>query len=509
MQNQQRLTKLEFIYLVAVTVIAADLASHLTNEHGRLIEFFSFIYFATAYVLLLYRRQVATLRLAEAEILRGAYVDSLTGLPNRRSFFEALRSFQACLQQGRQFCVGLLDLDRFKPLNDLYGHRIGDEVLRITGRRLKALLGEESVVARIGGDEFGIIVPGPPNDGPARDPNRIVNRLQEPLQLDALSLGVGVSLGLVCCSGEAVETNSLGLHESDPVETIVRRADMALYRAKKSGSRCEFFVPQMDQDLKQRVELEHGMLNAVRMGEVVPYYQPVVDLRSGQIKGFEVLARWIHPKQGVLLPSVFLSTVKSTGAMRDMTYSLMETALAEVPAPYAVSINLDPLMLTDGDLIERIPPIISKCAFHHSRLQFEITEAAFLAPSPRVVSALKALRALGIRIAIDDFGERHSGFSYLQDFRIDGIKIDRSFASRILSDSDDEKLVRAMIAFGRALGLQTTIKGIECFDCWNRIAHMGCEFGQGFYFGRPAPKPDLSSATDLETHRELGKRLAS
>ncbi len=461
------------------------------QEGGRLWEVVAMIFFIGIYTVLLNLRYAAELRVAEEETHRIAYTDFLTGLPNRRQFIENL---SATLKGDEECAVILLDLDQFKPLNDLYGHRVGDEVLRTTGVRLKQILGDGALVARIGGDEFGIMMPvGANEDAPLQVARRILMEVQEPIQLAALSVNVGASVGItICCAERAGIVNPLAAQDGSKVEMVLRQADMALYRAKKEGCRYQIFRQEMDEELRQRIELEHEIRAAIQTGQIVPYYEPLVDLESGDVIGFEVLARWEHSKLGLLLPAVFIPIAKATGLTTEMTYSLIHKALEDTrswPEAFTVSINLHPSMLTNSGLAEDILRILAEHSFPARRLQFEITESMFLNRTIQVKSTLQSLRNIGIRTAIDDFGA--IGFSYLQEFKVDGIKIDRSFVTSMLTNSSDEKIVQAMIAFGRALGLETIAEGVECLDVRNRLVELGCDSGQGFYFGKPKSNPEI------------------
>jgi diguanylate cyclase (GGDEF)-like protein len=474
-----------------------DLASHLMRlqEEARLWELASLLFLLGIYGLLLYIRHAAELREAEEETHRIAYTDSLTGLPNRRQFIETLSCVWCALKGDEKCAVLILDLDQFKPLNDLYGHRIGDEVLRATAFRLKEIVSDRTLVARMGGDEFGIMMPTVVDgDAPRRIAQRIVEEIPKPIHLAALSLDVAVSVGITIV-GCAEEVNPLAAQDGSFVETILRQADMALYLAKtEAQGSYQTFRPEMDDELQQRMELEREIGRAIETGQIVPYYQPMIDLKSGGVIGFEVLARWQHPKRGLLLPAIIIPIAKATGVISEMTYALIHQVLEDTltwPGALTVSINLLPGMLTNTGLAEEISDILAKHSFPAHRLQFEITESTLLNPTVQVKATLESLRLLGIRTAIDDFGAGYSGFSYLHEFKVDGIKIDRSFVTGMLTNSSDEKIVEAILSFGRALGLETTAEGIESLAVRNRLLELGCDNGQGYYFEKPKPNSEI------------------
>lgn len=508
-QLEGRLTRLELMALAAALGFLFDLMRAQEGRH--LWELVAMILFFGIYAIHLYLRYAAELGVVEEETNRIAYTDILTALPNRRHFIERLST----VLEGNERCaVILLDLDQFKPLNDLYGHRVGDEVLRTTGVRLKQVLGDRALVARIGGDEFGNIMPlRADEDALPPIARRILTQVRKPIQLAALAVNVGASVGITICGAErAAMANPLAAQDGTLVEMVLRQADMALYQAKRKGCGYQVFRPEMDEELQQRIALEHEIRRAIQSDQIVPYYQPLVDLESGDVIGFEVLARWAHLELGLLLPAVLIPIARATGVISEMTYSLIHKALEDTrswPADFTVSINLDPSMLTNSFLAEDISRILTEHSFPPGRLQFEITESTFLNPTTQVKSTLKSLRNLGIRAAIDDFGVGRCGFSYLQECKVDGIKIDRSFVTGMLTNSADEKIVEAVIGLGRALGLETTAEGIECLDVRNRLVELGCNSGQGFYFGKPKSNIEILSDLGNAPMNAISCRVAS
>jgi len=450
------------------------------------------------------------LRVAREQALRLATEDQLTGLPNRRQFIEYLTHHQKLsLTRTDRIAVVVLDLDRFKPVNDLYGHRVGDEVLRATANRLKNIGGEKALVARIGGDEFGIILPVTSGDEAQVAARRIIAEVPEPISLAALSVNVGVSVGIAWCTSEHIHSDVLITADGGYVETVMRQADMALYRAKREGgSYYQFFCLEMDEQLRQRMDLESEIGRAIKSGQIVPYYQPLVDLKTGSVTGCEVLARWNHPTRGLLLPATFIPIAKATGSISALTYSLLRQAIQDAqtwPIALTLSVNLSPLMVVDAWLVPEILQILTELAFSPHRLSLEITETPLIDRPEEAKFVLKSLRDLGMRVSLDDFGAGYSGLSYLRQFDIDTVKLDRSFVGEILVDPRSLELVECIIGFCHRLGLSVTAEGIEELSVLNRLAELGCDSGQGFFFSKP--KPNTGFLRYLESS-DLGLQMA-
>jgi len=405
----------------------------------------------------------------------------------------------------------LIDLHQFKPVNDLYGHRAGDEVLRVIAARLRQVVGNCALVARIGGDEFGILLPVVSDEeAPLRVAQSIVKELPEPIQLASLSVKVGVGVGIAIFTADDDQSNELTAQDGSVGETVMRQADMALYQAKRGGSSgyC-FFHPEMDAQLRQRVELEREIKPAIKAGEIVPYYQPIVDLRSGAVVGCEALARWEHPGRGLLPPSILIPIAEGTGSISELTFSLLHQAIRDAktwPGELSISINLSPRQFADAWLAEKVLYALTENAFPANRLAFEITETTFIERPDEAKAALQSLRNLGVHVALDDFGSGYAGLSYLRQFEFDRIKIDRSFVTDMLINPEDHKIVEGILIFSRAFGLQATAEGIESLEVRNRLIELGCDIGQGYYFSKPKPNLEFMHylASAHEGLRQLG-----
>lgn len=454
-------------------------------------------------------REVVLRRSAEAEAHQLARLDMLTGLPNRRWFIEDFDKGTCDLPEGEACALFVVDLDNFKPINDVYGHRLGDEVLKVVAKRLTQI-SDGGSVARLGGDEFGIILRYRlDSNAPERLARRIVHEISKPVPLAALALQVGVSVGVSTGDPDGACNVAMSERDGTRVDTALRQADMAMYWAKAEGrGRYRFFDRSMDEKLRQRVELEAEISGAIAAGQIVPYYQPIVDLRSRKTVGFEVLARWEHPKRGLLLPDTFIPIAEDTGMIGKMTDSLLERAMREArdwPENISLSINFSPRQISDPNLARRILGILTMVSFAPSRLVVEITESAVVQRLEDAKAVLQALRNAGVRVALDDFGMGYSGLDHLRELELDTIKIDRAFVAQMLTKPEEARIVRAIVSLGRSLGLKTTAEGIESEEALQFLIKLGCNTGQGYLFGRPEPASVVSEALHEETHA-AGKR---
>lgn len=500
-----------FLFVVWIDALNKVFEFSRAHEAYEIDEIIFFLFFVCIAGIVYSARRIADLRremkhrrVAEAEAQRLARHDVLTGLPNRRCFLEEFNS--QVREAGPDECCALfvIDLDYFKPINDLYGHRLGDEVLRVVARRLTDIVGDKGTVARLGGDEFGIVMTVRQDDElPLSLARRIVHDIPRPIKLAALSLEVAASVGVSMFDPKRERNTEVSRREHSPVETVLRQADMAMYRAKTEGrGRYRFFDSDMDQRLQQRVQLEREIKGAVERGEIVPYYQPLVDLQTQETIGYELLARWLHPKKGVLQPLEFIPIAEDTGLIGALTDSLLVQGVKDAktwPSHIYLSVNLSPRQFADPMLAQRILAPLTAAGFPPQRLEIEITETAVVQRLEEAKNTLKSLRNLGVRIALDDFGTGYSGLYHLRELQLDTIKIDRSFVSNMLKHADDEKLVEAIVSMGRVLGLRTMAEGIETKDVLDKLVELGCETGQGFLFGRPEP---MSGAAVTEVHSD-------
>jgi diguanylate cyclase (GGDEF)-like protein len=420
---------------------------------------------------------------AESTIRDLALNDVLTGIPNRRALRETLRKTLADADRtGSKIALLMIDLDRFKPVNDRHGHVIGDLVLIEVAQRLSQLLREGELRARFGGDEFVAVVDYRDDDDiAARIGRRLIESLSAPMTFDGVTVQIGASVGIAIYPTDATHDDEL-----------LRKADVALYRAKQDGrGRVRPYDPSMDVDIDARAALEEELRAAIEAGEVVPYFQPLVDLGSGAVHGFEVLCRWRHPTRGVLQPADFIPLAEAGGLIDALTTAVLRTACREaqgLPETMTLAVNVAPQQIQDEGLAEKILAVLAETGFPPERLEIELTENALvndLAAAKRVITLLKGA---GIRIALDDFGTGYSSLCYLSELPFDKIKIDRSFIQTLHERQESAKIISAIVGLGKSLGVPTIAEGVETADEVDFLRRIGCSTAQGYYFSEPLLK---------------------
>jgi diguanylate cyclase (GGDEF)-like protein len=420
--------------------------------------------------------------IAEKRLEALAQTDALTGLANRRQCYAAIkRRLGVPNGENSPFFVFMIDLDRFKPVNDAYGHTVGDQVLQQVAERLQGQLRPGDLVARLGGDEFAVVINAGAPDGDVSDvAARLLSALTEPFQVDQVVCRIGASLGIAACRAT-----------DETPDGLLHRADLALYRAKTEGrgTFC-YFEDAMDARAQERTQMETQLRDAVRRGEIRPYYQPLICLRDGSVEGYEILARWVHPVRGVIFPDSFIEIAEDIDVIGEISLSLLEQACLDAsqwPERTYLSFNLSPIQFRDPKLCEKILAVLSATGFSPDRLEIEITENALAHDIEVARAMLVTLKANGIRLAMDDFGTGYSSLQHLRTFPFDKLKIDRSFVMSMRECSESRKIIKAIIAMSRGLGLKTTAEGIESQADALKLTQMGCDTGQGYLFGRPEP----------------------
>ena len=422
------------------------------------------------------------LRRQAAENEHLALHDPLTGLPNRTLFHDrAAQAILAARRDGHGVALAILDLDRFKEVNDTLGHHNGDLLLREIGERIASALRGSDTVARLGGDEFGVLLPKIQDSAAALAvSDRVRHELREPFMLEGVTLDVGGSVGIALYPGHG-----------DDVETLLQRADVAMYVAKEDHGGCELYSAERDEYSPARLALVAELRRAIDEGELVLNYQPQAELQSGRIVAVEALVRWQHPERGLIGPDEFVGLAERTGLIRELTQHVLDTALAEARAwqdaglALVVSVNLSARDLLDLGLPDKVRELLAKHGVAPERLELEITESVILADPMRAQVILGRLSAMGIRLAIDDFGSGYSSLSSLKRLPVGEIKIDRSFVMNMEEDENDAVIVRSTIELGRNLGLNVVAEGVESEAVWADLARLGCDVAQGFYLGRP------------------------
>ena len=418
---------------------------------------------------------------AQAEAI--ARHDGLTGLANRRRFIDAVERAHASATGDS--AVLLIDLDRFKPVNDLYGHAAGNAVLCAVAERLQQLVPPGGLAARLGGDEFAMLVPlRYESEGLRRLAQTVIARIAEPATWNQNDLKVGATVGVAAVSADHGDADA-----------VLHAADLAMYQGKKDGrGKFRFFRSAMDAELRARARMETELRSAIETGAIEPFYQPVVSLPEREIVGVEVLARWRHPTRGLVAPSEFIPVAEETGMIGDLSYNLIRRACLDArawPPHLILAVNIAPQQFQDAWLAQRILGILTETGFPPQRLEVEITESALIQDLEATRMTLLSLRELGVRIALDDFGTGYSSLYHLRELKFDKLKIDRSYVDAITMSDERAKLVDAIIKLGASLGLSTTAEGIETDASFDWLSDQGCQFGQGYLFGHAMPKSEM------------------
>ncbi len=418
---------------------------------------------------------------AEIESAKLARHDPLTGIANRRLFDEELdRCLSRAIRRQQTFAVLLVDLNRFKAVNDIHGHRTGDKLLVAVAERLKLLTRREDIIARLGGDEFAFALCVAEKESARRFANRVIATLEEPFDLGGVTAQIGASIGIALYPDDAADA-----------ETLIQRADMAMYRAKASTAAAyTFFDPAIDAALRERAELEADLRQAIGTSAILPYYQPLVDLAHGSTFGFEVLARWNHPTRGMLQPDAFIPLAEDLRLIGELSLNLLRQAVkdaADWDPSLVLSVNLAPDQFQDRYLTEKIFAVLEAAGFPPSRLEVELTETALVTDIEAAREAITLLKRAGVRVAIDDFGKGYSSLYYLRELPFDVVKIDQSFVGTHRGNPQSAKIVAAVISLSEAMGLTTVAEGIERSDDADWLREQGCIAGQGFLYSSPVP----------------------
>ncbi|WP_456724998.1 MULTISPECIES: putative bifunctional diguanylate cyclase/phosphodiesterase [unclassified Bradyrhizobium] len=425
---------------------------------------------------------------AEARLAFMAQHDSLTGLPNRNLLRQQMEDMlQHTRRSTDKVAVLMLGLDNFKAVNDTLGHGIGDKLLRGVAKRLRSTLREEDALARLNSDEFTIVQGGVmrPEDAVLLA-RRILDAIGEPYLLDGHSVVVGASIGIAMSPGDGEDS-----------EKLLKSADMALSRAKSEfRGTFSFFEAEMDARAQSRRKIEIDLRDAIQNEGLRPYYQPLVDLTSGRITGFEALVRWPHPERGMISPGEFIPVAEETGLINPLGALMLRRACmdaAQWPDDVRVAVNLSPLQFRTGNLLALITDALRQSGLPARRLELEITETLLLEKSSQVLATLHALRALGVRMSMDDFGTGYSSLSYLRSFPFDKIKIDQSFVRDLGANPDAQAIVRSIVSLGVGLGVTITAEGVETEAELSCLRAEGCHEGQGFLFSRARPNAEVIS----------------
>lgn len=422
---------------------------------------------------------------AEERIRRLAHYDTLTDLPNRATFYERMESILSHLRRSEAVAVLSLDLDRFKSINDTLGHPVGDLLLKAAADRMKSCVRSEDIVARLGGDEFAILQV--PSESPP-DINALATRLISvvgaPYDLDGHQVIVGASVGI------AVAPN-----DGDGPDVLMKNADLALYRAKADGGGVyRFFEAGMDARMQARHALELDLRKAIKNGEFELYYQPITNVKTGQIASCEALIRWHHPERGMISPLDFIPIAEETGLIVQVGEWVLRQACAEAvrwPKHITIAVNLSPAQFKSRNLVPMVMSALASSGLPAARLELEITELVLLQDNEGAFAVLHQLRNLGIKIAMDDFGTGYSSLGYLRSFPFDKIKIDQSFIRDLPTKQDSVAIIRAVVGLSSSLGITTTAEGVETKEQLASVTAEGCNEVQGYLFSRPQPAAEV------------------
>ncbi|MBC7802020.1 MAG: EAL domain-containing protein [Gemmatimonadaceae bacterium] len=417
---------------------------------------------------------------ADARIRFIAHHDGLTMLANRVVLQDHLdQAVAACAASGHGLALLYIDLDRFKPINDTHGHAVGDQLLIEVASRMRGMVREEDLVARMGGDEFAIVQTAVGQPGSAASlAQRLIERMAEPFLFNGMRLTIGLSIGI-------------GVYPtSGTVAAELRRnADIALYRAKESGRNTfQFFDAEMDRRQQARFQMEQDLRDAVAVNAFHLMYQPIWDVAADAVVGFETLLRWNHPIRGPVGPEEFVALAEANGLIVPLGSWVMETACAEAstwPEHLHLAVNLSPLQIRQGNLTDEVVGILKRTGLAAGRLELEVTEGVLLEDSGQVLQTMYSLQALGVSITLDDFGTGHASLSYLRRFPFDKIKIDKSFIRNLQEDPQSVAIVEAVLLLSRRLGLNVVAEGVETSAQLDRLRELRCPLVQGFFKGRP------------------------
>ena len=449
---------------------------------------------------------LAESRRTQADITRLAYTDALTGLANRERMRSTLERLLLARQSGfHPTVLLLLDLDRFKAVNDTLGHQVGDELLKQVAQRIQRVVGSDGAVGRLGGDEFKVILA---NDNARRDAEAIakdiIHSASQPYLIASAPITIGCSIGI-----------AVAPEHGQTVETLVRNADLALYSAKDGGrGRHRFFTDDMLTEATHRKDLENELRQALNLDQLYVAYQPVVSMVTSRIVGYEALVRWEHPLRGAISPAEFIPIAEDIGLIDSIGEWVLRTAVADCatwPSGIRIAVNVSPIQFANPKLPSIVANALASAPLEADRLELEITESVFFNEDSCTDQMFKALKGLGVRLALDDFGTGYSSLGYLKNAPFDKIKIDQSFVrGAIVAGNRNAAIIRAIVTLANTLGMETTAEGVEQQDEIAFIRELGCSHIQGYVYGRPARIEDVMSclASYGESAEAVGHRVS-
>ena len=438
-------------------------------------------------------RDITPQKLATDKLRYQAFHDQLTGLLNRHGFRQKLQEADSyrLINPDFVFAIFFLDLDRFKVINDSLGHQVGDQLLQVIANKLIQSVRNIDEVARLGGDEFAILIE---NLDDLHEICQIAQRIRDEIikkiYINDHEIYTNVSIGIV--------VSSIGYNQ---VEDLIRDADLAMYRAKTLGrGRYEIFNATMREQVRFIQKLESDLRRALERKEFQVYYQPIVNLQTSAIYGFEALVRWNHPQQGLLSPGDFIPIAEETGLITQLDWWVIQEACQQVyqwnenyknRPPFVISVNLSARHFTQANLVEQVTKILNETGLENQFLKIEMTETALLEEPEKVAVTISQLKSIGIGLSLDDFGTGYSSLSYLHRFSVDNLKLDMSFIRSMNSEPQSFEIVRTMIVLAHALNINAIAEGIETAEQLNTLQHLDCLLGQGYYFSKPLPAENI------------------
>jgi len=407
--------------------------------------------------------------------------DNLTNLPNRSMLLEKLESGLAeALENNKSLALFIMDLDRFKEVNDTLGHHVGDRMLQEVGRRLESVLGRTDMVARLGGDEFAVLLPGANLQRSKAVCREIFAVMDRPIKVENLRLRAAASIGVALCPEHGRDASLL-----------MRHADVAMYEAKRKQKGFSFYTPDQDEYSISRLGLSSELRDAINDNQLLLEYQPMVDFKTGRIFCAEALVRWQHPEYGLIPPEEFIPTAEQTGVIRPMTLWVIDKALEQTAIwsrsgiDLHISVNLSVRSLQDRRLPGQVQKLVDRHQIDPKHVILEITESAIMSDPLTARRVMRRLSSMGFHLSIDDFGTGYSSLAYLKQLPVDEIKIDKSFVTQMDKDENDAVIVRATIDLAHNLGLKVVAEGVESMDVWDLLEMLGCDTAQGYYIRRP------------------------
>ena len=418
-----------------------------------------------------------------------AHHDALTGLANRALLHDRIELTLTRVRRGEEAAVLFLDLDHFKSVNDTFGHATGDELLKIVAGRLRVGLRETDTIARLGGDEFAILLVGAKQpEGAGVVARRIVDLMSAPVMIDGKQIRIGTSIGIATAP-----------HDAETTSDLLKCADLALYKAKAEGRGTHrFFEAEMDTRMHARQKLEQDLRTAVSENGFTLHYQPLVNLETNEVSGFEALIRWNHEERGMVSPADFIPLAEETGLIIPIGQWVLKQACRDAAAwakPLTVAVNLSRVQLMSPGIVETVIAVLAETGLSPGRLQLEITETAVMKDADMALQVLEGMRSIGVEIAMDDFGTGHSSLGCLRRFPFNKIKIDRSFINDLTTSLEARSILRTIIALAKVLGMSITAEGIETAEQLDIVRAEGCSEMQGYFFSKPKPITELSRFT--------------